>query len=118
MVHIGVALDAEQLGYSNAAEGAAAAQVVAQQIDDHQVLCAVLGAVAQLFGQSTVRFGIDAPGAGALDRAGFHLTVADLEEAFGGQAEQAVVRRFEIGGKERSEERRVGKGGGSVGWSE
>src|SRR5690606_2034120 len=41
MVYVGVAFDAEQFGHSDAAEGAAAAEVIAQQVDDHQVFCSI-----------------------------------------------------------------------------
>ena len=65
-----VALDGEEAFGPDAAEAAQAAQVVAQQIDDHQVFAAVFGVVAQPLGQLAVFAGGAAAGRGSFHRTG------------------------------------------------
>jgi hypothetical protein len=45
MVDVGEALDGEQLRHAHAADLTGTAEIVAQQVHDHQVLGAVLGAL-------------------------------------------------------------------------
>lgn len=91
VMHVGIALQGEQLRYFHRTDAAAAAQIVAQQIDDHQVLGSILAARQQLLRLRLIIVGVIAAAPSALDRTGFHMTVADLEKALGRQAENGVA---------------------------
>ncbi|MNN29505.1 hypothetical protein D3C81_1431130 [compost metagenome] len=99
-MHVGVALQAEQLRHLHRADLAGAPQVVAQQVDDHQVFRAILGAVQQLLGIAHVFCRVAGARAGALDRPGFHLALADADEALGRKAQQgAAVGQLLVAGE-------------------
>ena len=80
VMHVGVALQGKQLRYADRAGLAAATQVVAQQVDDHQVLGTILGAADQLIGIGLVVCSAGTARAGALDRSRLHAPPADLQE--------------------------------------
>ncbi len=86
-MHVGVALQREQLRHPHAADAAAAPEVVAQEVDDHQVLGAVLRAAEQVVGVRLILVRGQTARARALDRAGLHLALAQADEALGGQAD-------------------------------
>lgn len=79
-----IGLHGEQLGDGHGTGRRGLGQVVAQEIDDHEVLGPVLLAEGQVPPELLVLFGRTAPGAGALDGPGLHtpLTV-DAQEALG-----------------------------------
>ena len=54
LMHARERLDVEQLARAHGARHAALAEIVAQEIDDHDVLGAILGARAQLLGERAV----------------------------------------------------------------
>ncbi|MNN79058.1 hypothetical protein D3C81_1956690 [compost metagenome] len=81
-MHIRVAFQAEQLRHANRAGAAGAAEVVAQQVDNHQVFRAILGAGQQFGGVRRVFAWREAPWARAFDRAGFNQALCDFDEAF------------------------------------
>ena len=60
MMDGGVALEREQLGHAHGAGRADARQIVAHQVDDHQVLGAILGALGQRLAERRVVLGADA----------------------------------------------------------
>ncbi len=103
-MHVRVAFQAEQLRHPHRANAAGAAQVVAQQVDNHQVFRPVLGAGQQLGGVGCVFAGRCSAGPGALDRPGFHMAFADLDEAFGRQAQHraAIGQALETGKRRRA----------------
>ncbi len=110
-MHVGIAFQGKQLRYPYAARLATASDVVAQQVDDHQVFRAVLGAGQQRRRQRHVLLGRLAARAGALDRPGFHLALAELEEALRRQAEDRAVGQSQVAG----ERRRAGLAQGAIG---
>ncbi|MNZ60444.1 hypothetical protein D3C78_785140 [compost metagenome] len=112
MVHVGVAFQAEQLWHLHRTDLASAAQVVTQQVHDHQVFRAVLGAVAQRLGIAGVFCRVGRARAGALDRAGLHLPLADADEAFWRKAQQCAAVGQLLVARER---RRTGLAQGLVG---
>ncbi|RMO55864.1 hypothetical protein ALQ37_05530 [Pseudomonas syringae pv. aptata] len=102
MVHVGVAFQAEQLGDFHRADAAAAAQVVTQQIDDHQVLCAVLVAGQQFGGEGSILRRVGAAWPRAFDRAGFDLPGADPHEALGRKTQNRIgPRQAQVAGERR-----------------
>ena len=83
VVDLGVALQAHQLWHLDRAALADAAEVVAQEIDDHHVLGAVLAAADQLRRLIGVLLGIDHPRPRAFNRTRLDSAAwADLQEAF------------------------------------
>ncbi|MNJ56873.1 hypothetical protein D3C77_524370 [compost metagenome] len=102
---IGVAFQAEQLRHLHRADLAGAAQVVAQQIDDHQVFGAVLLACQQFHTVAGILGGIGATWPGAFDGAGFDLAGADLDKTLRRKAQQCAAVSQQL-------EARVGRGAG------
>ncbi|MNR32401.1 hypothetical protein D3C85_1499850 [compost metagenome] len=88
---IGVAFQAEQFRHLHRADLAGAPQVVAQQVDDHQVLCTILATAQQFGGVARIFSGIAAAWAGTLDRPGFYLAIADLDETLRREAQQRAA---------------------------
>ncbi|MNF84998.1 hypothetical protein D3C84_673820 [compost metagenome] len=111
MVHVGIALQGEQFRYPHRADATAAAEVVAQQVDDHQVFRAILAAGQQLGGQFLVLGDVAAARPGALDRPGLDLPLVHAEKALRRQAEDRAVVQGEIAG----EGSRAGVAQGAVG---
>ncbi|MCY1420240.1 hypothetical protein D9M71_358550 [compost metagenome] len=100
-MHVGIALQREQLRHPHRARPAAAAEVVAQQVDDHQVFRAVLFAGQQFRGVGGVLRRRASARAGALDRAGFHLAAVQLDETLRRQAENGALRKIQVTGEGR-----------------
>ena len=80
MVDIAEALQFQKARHAHGACRAGLAQVIAQQVHDHDVLGTVLHAGDELSGQSRVLPRVLAPGPCALDGAGLHAGPAYLEE--------------------------------------
>src|SRR3546814_15322507 len=80
-----IGFDAEQLVDLDAAGPADARQIVAQEIYDHEVLGAILGAFGQFPRIAPVTGRIGAPRPGALHRPYLYPTVGEREEKFGGE---------------------------------
>src|SRR6185503_15532574 len=97
LVHARERLDVEQLARAHGARHAAFAQVVAQEIDDHHVLGAVLRARSQLLGELAVARGILRARPGALDRLRLYAPVAQAQEPLGRRADDLAVGQIEIG---------------------
>ncbi|MNM90712.1 hypothetical protein D3C81_1029840 [compost metagenome] len=93
MVHVRIAFQAEQFRHPYRTGTAGTTEVIAQQIDNHQVFRPVLGAGQQFGGVRGVLLRRQAPRASALDRAGFHMALADFDEAFRRQAEYGIAIR-------------------------
>src|SRR5689334_14901114 len=97
LVHRLVRLDPHQIGYLDTADFANAAEVVAHEVDDRDVLCSVL----RIHGQRRRQPGIlrRAGGAtgGALDWPGLDPSLAiDREEALGRGAEHGKVAETQV----------------------
>ncbi|MNN15414.1 hypothetical protein D3C81_1285160 [compost metagenome] len=101
MVDVRIALQREQFRDPHGAGTAAAAQIVAQQVDDHQVFRAVLLAGQQLIRMAGVFLRGAATRTGALDRAGFHLATVQLDEAFRREAENRAFGQLQVAGERR-----------------
>ena len=106
-----VALEREQLGDADAAGERHAREVVPHQVDDHQVLRAILGALLERAAERGVVRGIDAARARALDRARLDLPRAvEAKEALGRRAGDGDVPELEEGGEGRGIDARAGAG--------
>src|SRR5450432_127320 len=102
MVDCRVALEREQLGDAHAAGERHAGEVVPHEVDDHQVFCSILDALLEGAAERGIVRGIDAPGAGALDRAGFDLARGvQAQEALGRRAGDRDGAELEVGGEGR-----------------
>ena len=101
MVHVGIAFQAEQLRYPNAAGLAAATEIVAQQVDDHEVLRPVLFAALQFFGQRLILLRRAAPRPRTLDRPRLDPAVLNFDKTLGRQAQQGAASHFQIGRERR-----------------
>ena len=98
LVHGREALDGEQPGHLHAAGPGDAGDVVAQQVDDHQVLGALLGAGPQLLPPAGVLRRVPAAGRRPLHRAQQHLpAVADLHEQLRAGAGHGEPAEVEVG---------------------
>ena len=73
----GETLQGEQLRHGHAAHLAILADVVAQQVHDHQVLGPVLAALQKLGGQGLVLVGVRGAPGRAFDGPGLHLPVVN-----------------------------------------
>ncbi len=85
-----IGFDAKQMRHLNAARPRHARQVVAHQVDDHQVFGALLGVSGKRFALSAVGRHIGAARRGALHRPRRYLAFSDRKEQFGRQAKQPV----------------------------
>ena len=105
----GRSLEAAEARDANGARPADPSEVVAQDVDDHHVLGAVLGAGQQLARERPVRGGVAPARAGALDRIGLDDAVrVDREERFGrGREEGAGVDRSTGSDRGRGRPRRA-----------
>ena len=93
-MHGGVGLDHHQLRHAHAVDLADASEVVAQQVDDHQVLGEGLFVVQQLRAQRLVARRVRRARRRPLDRARLHATLAvDREEALRRGADARRARR-------------------------
>jgi hypothetical protein len=91
LVHGGIAFDRERLVDLNAAGDRDAREVVAHEVDDHQVLGLVLQRVGQFGGEGAV-FGLAAPPRPrALHGLDLRLAVLEREEQLGAEREQPVI---------------------------
>ncbi len=99
---VGVVFDGHEFGDADGAEGGDAAEVVADEVDEHEVFGAFFG-VGGEFAVELVVFGIGgAAGAGAGDGAGLDFAVAEADEEFGGAGDEGEAGE--------AEERHVGGG--------
>ncbi len=87
----------EHLGYGHASNAAYAAQVVPQQVDNHQVLGAVLLARQQFGGKFAIDARIRVPGPRPLDGPCFHASCFQPQEALGRGAQQLRFAEVEVG---------------------
>ena len=78
-----IALERHELFDAFSAEAHDAADVVACQIDEHDVFRALLGVFGELRGQSLVVLGRAPAPTGACDRSADHATVEDLHHGLG-----------------------------------
>jgi len=97
VVHRGEALDREQFRHRHAARTAAAAEIVAQQVDDHHVLGAILAARRQFVDRRCVggRVGVARPR--ALDRPCLDPTLAHLKKALRRYRKHLAERQVQEG---------------------
>ena len=111
MLDGGRSLEPAQPRHADAAGPADAPEVVAQDVHDHHVLGAVLGARQQLAGERPVAGGVAAARAGALDRIRGHDAVpVDGEERLGRRRQERprpAGQRARTEVDERREQRRV-----------
>ena len=93
-MHVRVCLQTEQLVDRDRPHLAHPAQVVPQEVDDHQVLGTVLGACPELLAQRCVLRAPAPRGAGPLDRPRLDLPAAgDPQEALRGGAEDGQIAK-------------------------
>ena len=93
MMDGGVPLEREQLRNAHGAWRADARQVVAHQVDDHQVLGAILGALGQRLAERGVVLRTDAARPRPLDRPRLDTPLrVDVQEALGRRAEHRGIR--------------------------
>ncbi len=88
---VAVALQGHQLVDRLGAEAHHPPDVVAGQVDQHDVLGDLLGVLDQLAGQPAVLLGRAAPPAGAGDGPGHHLAVAQLDHGLGRRPDHGDV---------------------------
>jgi len=79
---VGVLLDGHEVHDLDAARRADAAEVVAAEVDEHEVLRAFLGVGEELRGELGILLRAGTARAGAGDRVQDHLVVGDLHERF------------------------------------
>ena len=91
MLHVAEAAQFEQRVRLDRAGVAEAAQVVAQQVHDHQVFGAVLGVAEQGAAQGPVFHLGGAAGPGALDRLGHHVPPLNTQKALRRHAEHRIL---------------------------
>jgi hypothetical protein len=92
-----VALEGKQLGDANGARRADARQIVAHQIDDHQVLGAVLGAFRERLAESGIVLRPDAARPRSLDWPRLHVSRrVGPQKALGGCAQHERLGKIEI----------------------
>ena len=101
VVHITVGLDLEELLNFNGTRVAVATEIVAQQIDDHQVLSSVLGAGRELLSEAQVFRRVSASGACTFDWRGSYVPAFNMQELFGGKAEHRANRCSQKGARGR-----------------
>ena len=107
MMDGGVVLEREELGHAHRARRADARQIVAHQVDDHQVLGAILRALGQRLAQRGVVLGADAARPRALDRPRLDVAAAlDAQEALRRRAHHRHVGKVEEGRERRRVPRR------------
>ena len=87
------------------------ADVVAQQIDDHQVLRSVLVGAGERLGHPGILGGIRVARPGALDGLGLDMALVEQQETLRGEAQNGAVRQADKGG----ERRLVGGAQGEIG---
>ena len=106
-MHIGETFQPGQFADGDAAEPADPAQVIAQQVHDHQVFGLVFFAANQFPGQRLVLGAGPAPGTGPLDRPGDNMALGvEAEKTFRrGGRDGGAVRDGEKGGKGRRRQR-------------
>jgi len=115
----GVALDGEGVCGADGAHAAETAEVVAEKVENHDVLGAVLGVEVEGVGERFVFGGVEAAGHGSLHGAGGDAVGFDAEEEFGGEREDVAAGEVEqrgVGDGLRAEEmvvQRGGRGGGA-----
>ena len=93
---VAVALDGEALGDAHRADLGDAADVVAAEVEQHQVLGALLGVGQQLGFQRLVLLGRGAAPARAGERADRHLAVAHAHQDLGRRADQREGAEVEV----------------------
>jgi hypothetical protein len=103
LMHARERLDVEQLAHAYGARHANLPEIVAQKIDDHDVLGAVLRARAQLLCERAVARRIGRARPRALDRLGLDAPALHAQEALRRRAHDLAVGPLEI----RRERRRV-----------
>ncbi len=99
MMHEGMALQPAQRFNAHRAIFADAAQIVAQQIDDHDVFGPILGAGLQFTHQAAVIFGSAAARPGPLDGTRFDVAGLHAQESLRRCAGDHVIAEIEISGE-------------------
>ena len=85
-----IAFDGKGFVHAHAAGIRDARQIVAHEVDDHEVLRPILDRCGKLPGQRTIELGLARPWARALHRLGLGFIAFERHEQFGAQAEQPV----------------------------
>src|SRR4051812_42098289 len=99
MLDIFVHLQAAELRYAYTFRQACSRQVVAQQIDDHNVFRAVLLTGTEIVSGEQVSFRPACPAARAFDRARLDVTIVDPSEPLGRCADYLPVAAIQVAGK-------------------
>src|SRR5215468_7440736 len=103
MMHGGEVLEREQLLHSHGPRRADPREIVANEIDDHQVLGSILRALGERTAERGVVFGSYASRSRTLDGPRFNVSVrTDAQKALGRRAQDEGVGKVEIRGKRRS----------------
>ena len=101
VVDLGERLEAEHFGDLDAAELAHLAEVVAEQVGDHDELGDFLGGGLEFVSGAAVLVGIGKPRAGALDGAGLDAAAGNFQEGLGRRTEDFAAVELEVGGHRR-----------------
>ena len=101
MMHIGKAFQREKALGLYRTNRAVFADVVSQQIHDHQIFCTVFQTLLQLFSIQSILNRIIRAWPRPLDRSGFHMLTLHLNEALRGSGEDLHAGQIHVGGKRR-----------------
>ena len=101
MLHLRELFQLRKLGHLHRTVFTNFAQIIAQQVYDHDILGPVLAAAQQLVGAGFIFNQSRAAGAGALDRPGFDHSALHAQEAFRRGAGDDEFAEVEIPGKGR-----------------
>ena len=93
--HVAVALDGETGGNLHAVGGGDPADVIAAEVEQHQMLGVLLGIGEQAFAVRLVLFARGAARAGAGDRADSHLAIAHADEDFRARSDHRETGEIE-----------------------
>ena len=95
-MHRGVSFHLHHLRNMDAAGEANAGEIVAREVDDHEILGAVLSASGKRRAKRGVLFGGTAAADGSFDRAGFDVSrIVDVQEALGRGARDINVAKMQ-----------------------
>lgn len=86
----------EHVGDLDGAEFADLAEVVAEEVGDHDEFGAFFFGVLEVEGGFGVELGVGEAGAGSFDGAGFDFAAGEAEEGFGGGGENFAAIKMEV----------------------
>lgn len=97
MVHRRKGFHRKQAGHADRTGPANPADVVAQQIHDHQIFRSVLVGLRQLAGTGLIQRRVGQPRTSALDGLGLDVALVEQQETLGREAQDGPLRQAEEG---------------------